>query len=97
MASFDSAKGPSATVWPFFQVTILPSSTSGCADLIFPCWVNRSNQTVHWLITFCNSSGDRLLSQCVPRNNSMYSDIVVCVFILFVFRTCSLLDQPLVR
>src|SRR5271170_5801568 len=79
MASLDSAKGPSATVCPFFQVTILPSSASGWADLIFPRATSRSYQALHWLITFCSSSGDKFLCQCVPRNNSRYSDVVVCV------------------
>src|SRR5271170_8391093 len=81
MASLDSAKGPSATVCPFFQVTILPSSASGWADLIFPRATSRSYQALHWLITFCSSSGDRFLSQCVPRNNSRYSDVVFSVLI----------------
>src|ERR1700759_2953531 len=79
MASLDSAKGPSATVCPFFQVTILPSSASGWADLIFPRATSRSYKALHWLITFCSSSGDKFLCQCVPRNNSRYSDVGVCV------------------
>src|ERR1700686_3017658 len=52
--------------------------------MILPWSINRSYQAVHWLITFCSSSGERFLSHFVPRNNSMYSD-VVCVLILLVF------------
>src|SRR5580700_7775685 len=52
--------------------------------MILPWPINRSYQAVHWLITFCSSSGERFLSHFVPRNNSMYSD-VVCVLILLVF------------
>jgi hypothetical protein len=36
----------------------------------------------HWPMIFWISSGDRSLSQCAPRNNSMYSDVVVCVLII---------------
>src|SRR6266446_1627403 len=81
MASLDSAKGPSVTVRPFLPETILPSRPSGWLILTFPCWVNRSNQPVHWLMTCWISSGERLLSQCVPRNSNRYADGVVCVFI----------------
>src|SRR6202035_5395780 len=52
--------------------------------MILPWSINRSYQAVHWLITFCSSSGERFLSHFVPRNNSMYSD-VVCVLIPLVF------------
>src|ERR1700735_2842510 len=92
MASLDSANGPSATVWPFFHPTILPSSINGWADLTFPCPPSRSNQALHWPITFCSSSGERLVSQCVPRNNSIYADVVDSIFILFAF-SCFCLIQ----
>src|ERR1700722_1524068 len=97
MASLDSAKCPSAIVWPFFQETILPSCNNGWADLIFPCSANRSNQIVHWLITFWSSSGDRLLSQYEPRNRSICSGDAISVFMILVFRTCSFPDQPFVQ
>src|SRR5271165_7685271 len=81
MASLDSAKGPSATVRSFPE-TIFPSRSSGWALLTFPCRVRRSNQLFHWPMIFWISSGDRPLSHCAPRNNSRYSDFVICVFIL---------------
>ena len=58
-----------------------PCRSSGWALLTFPCRVSRSNQAFHWPMIFWISSGDRSLSQCAPRNNSMYSDVVVCVLI----------------
>src|SRR6266567_7499909 len=83
MASLDSANGPSATTRPFLPETTLPSRSSGFPAMAFPCAVNRSNQPFHWLTTFCVSSGDRPLCQSLPRNSSMYSDFVVCAFIIF--------------
>src|SRR5262245_35549326 len=88
MASLDSAKGPSATVRPFLPDTILPSCSRGWPALTFPCWVNRSNQAMNWPVTFWISSGERPLSQCVPRNNSMYSVFVSLLIVYhFVRRT----------
>src|SRR6266567_9408320 len=81
MASLDSANGPSATVRPFRAETILPSRSSGWPALHFPSCVNRSNQAYHWVTIFWTSSGERSLSQCVPRNRSMYS-FCACVFII---------------
>src|SRR5208283_4391510 len=82
MASLDSAKGPSATVRPFPE-TIFPSRSSGWALLTFPSKVRRSNQLFHWPMIFWISSVDRPLSHCAPRNNSRYSDVVVCVLISY--------------
>src|SRR5258707_10391151 len=96
MASLDSRKGPSTTVRPFFPETILPSCARGWPALAFPCWVNRSNQAVQWLMTFWISSAERPLCQCVPRINSMYSDVVVCVLI-FAFRNGSPSDKLCVQ
>src|SRR6266545_3925255 len=89
MASLDSAKGPSVTVRPFLPETILPSRPSGWLALPFPCWVNRSNQVVHWPMILWISSGERPLFQCVPRNSNRYSDVVVCVLIsVFLVMVC---------
>src|SRR6266478_8639164 len=83
MASLDSANGPSATTRPFLPETTLPSRSSGFPAMAFPCAVNRSNQLFHLLTTFCVSSGDSPLCQSLPRNSSMYSEFVVCAFIIF--------------
>src|SRR5437016_9006491 len=92
MASLDSANGPSATVRPFLLETILPSRSSGWPALHFPSCVSRSNQAYHWPTIFWISSGERPLSQCVPRNKSMYS-FCVCVFIVaFLLLSCSFND-----
>src|SRR6266436_5520665 len=88
MASLDSAKGPSVTVRPFLPETILPSRLSGWLILTFPCWVNRSNQVVHWPMIFWISSGERSLSQCVPRNNNRYSDVVVVLISALFMLVC---------
>jgi hypothetical protein len=65
--------------------------------LIFPCSANRSNQIVHWLITFWSSSGDRLLSQYEPRNRRICSVDAISVLMILVFRTCLFPDQPFVQ
>src|SRR5438094_8028640 len=82
MASLDSAKGPSATANSLFFETILPSLANGWADLIFSSLTNLSYQAIHLLITFWICSGDRFLSQRVPRNNSIYCDVAACVFMV---------------
>src|ERR1051326_4141102 len=85
MASLDSTNGPSATVRaarPVRAETTLPSRSNGWPALHLPSCVNRSNQAYHCVTIFSISSGARPLSQCVPRNKSMYS-LCVCVFIVF--------------
>jgi hypothetical protein len=43
-------------------------------------WLNRSNQAFDCLMTFWISSGERPLSQCVPRPSNRYSEVLVWVF-----------------
>src|SRR6266540_2203891 len=85
MASLDSANGPSDTVRPVRLETILPSRSSGWPALHFPCRVSRSNQAYHWPTIFWISSGERSLSQCVPRNRSMYPFCVSVFIVAFPF------------
>src|SRR5439155_6597783 len=69
---------------PFFPETILPAFSSGLPATALPCAVNRSNQAFHWPAIVCISSGERPLCQSLPRNRSMYSDLVVCALINFL-------------
>src|SRR5688572_8686625 len=82
MVSFDSANGPSATVRPFLPETIFPSFCNGWPPAHFPSCFNRSNQSYQSVTTFWRCSGERLLSQLVPRNSSRYSDFSVDVLML---------------
>src|SRR5579859_1478783 len=84
MASLDSAKGPSEIVRPFLPETTFPSPSSGLPPMTLPSSDRRLNQAIHWLATFCISSGDRFLDQSVPRKRNRYS-FLFCVFIFFLW------------
>src|SRR5580765_4774143 len=97
MASLDSANGPSATVRPFRPETILPSRSSGWPALHFPSCVSFSNQAYHWVTIPSISSGERSLSQCVPRNRSMYpfcDCVFIVVFLLLFFSFNDITNEP---
>src|SRR6185295_9286491 len=82
-ASLDSAKGPSTTSCPLVPEIILPCAPSGCPVLILPCWFSPSNHAMTLSMAAWSSCCERPLSQCGPRNSSMYSPVVVSVFIFF--------------
>src|ERR1043165_10290626 len=87
MASFDSANGPSATLRPFFPETSLPLFFKGWPPEQRPSCFSRSNQAYQSVTPFWICSGERPLSQFVPRNSSMYSDVLFVALIGLLFRS----------